>query len=100
MGAHRHALDGRGGCTARATAARCDRVGGPAPRRARHEVRGGRPVTRPRAVVICALVVAVALLAGGCRKVVSQTYLERTVEQYLLDISGIEVDARCPSGET
>lgn len=49
---------------------------------------------------VALLVVLVAILAGGCRKVVSDQVLETVVADLMFTVSGVEVDVDCPAGVT
>lgn len=51
-------------------------------------------------IVACVLLAAVAVGAGGCRKVVSDQVLEQVVADLMLTVSGVEVDVECPEGVT
>ena len=53
-----------------------------------------------RRLTMVVLLIAVALLASGCRKVVSDTLLEPVVADLLLDVSGEHVQVDCPAGRT
>ncbi|MEO6866451.1 MAG: hypothetical protein ABI200_00340 [Gaiellales bacterium] len=46
------------------------------------------------------LMITAALVAGGCRKVVSQPVLEQVVADLLLTVSGVEVNVDCPANRT